>query len=209
MCSLRHRGQSRRRIRLCDLDGLFVGLLYEGGRASLGLRYRQDGASAENNNSGSIRFSRRRLRSAGDGTVYALARLQRTPTRGCRGGAFAISGGAAGGSRSGTSTRRKALVSGSFRRPLPRNTSSSWRAMYLRGHQNFQVYDKSSGNLVDERHVNSGSYGGVPAQKRYGDRRYEAVVTACASISPTARGVEIFLCEIERSRAQLRRYGRR
>ena len=35
------RGQSRRRIRLCDLDGLFVGLLYEGGRASLGLRYRQ------------------------------------------------------------------------------------------------------------------------------------------------------------------------
>ena len=29
------------------------------------------------------------------------------------------------------------------------------------GHQNFQVYDKSSGDLVDERHVNGGSYGGV------------------------------------------------
>ncbi len=56
------------------------------------------------------------------------------------------------------------------------------------GHQNFQVYDKSSGDLVDERHVNGGSYGGVlPLKKRHGDRRYGAAVTACASSSPTAR----------------------
>lgn len=96
-----------------------------------------------------------------DDTVYALAGFNE-PNKGAGGSAFyAVSGGAGGGSQvwhvnTGVNTSFRFLspaVTEKYLFIVARNVPS--------GHQNFQVYDKSSGDLVDERHVNGGSYGGV------------------------------------------------
>lgn len=120
----------------------------------------KDGASAVNN-SGSIRVQSPTPSVDEDGTVYALAGFNE-PNKSQGGSAFyAISGGAAGGSQiwytnTGVNTSFRFLspaVTEKYLFVVMRNAPS--------GHQNFQVYDKSSGSLVDERHVNGGSYGGV------------------------------------------------
>jgi len=165
----------------------------------------KDGASAENN-SGSIKVQSPTPSVDEDGTVYALAGFNE-PNKGAGGSAFyAVSGGAGGGSQvwhvnTGVNTSFRFLspaVTEKYLFIVARNVPS--------GHQNFQVYDKSSGDLVDERHVNGGSYGGVLlAQKRHGDRRYGRQ-SRHARLLPRRRGqVEILLREVERPRAQLRR----
>lgn len=120
----------------------------------------KDGASAENN-SGSIKVQSPTPSVDEDGTVYALAGFNE-PNKGAGGSAFyAVSGGAGGGSQvwhvnTGVNTSFRFLspaVTEKYLFIVARNVPS--------GHQNFQVYDKSSGDLVDERHVNGGSYGGV------------------------------------------------
>lgn len=120
----------------------------------------RDGASAANN-SGSIRVQSPTPSVGDDGTVYALAGFNE-PNKGQGGSAFyAISGGAAGGSQiwhtnTGVNTSFRFLSPAATEKYLfvvARNVPS--------GHQNFQVYDRASGSLVDERHVNGGSYGGV------------------------------------------------
>lgn len=120
----------------------------------------KDGASAENN-SGSIKVQSPTPSVDEDGTVYALAGFNE-PNKDAGGSAFyAVSGGAEGGSQvwhvnTGVNTSFRFLspaVTEKYLFIVARNVPS--------GHQNFQVYDKSSGDLVDERHVNGGSYGGV------------------------------------------------
>ena len=120
----------------------------------------KDGASAENN-SGSIKVQSPTPSVDEDGTVYALAGFNE-PNKDAGGSAFyAVSGGAGGGSQvwhvnTGVNTSFRFLspaVTEKYLFIVARNVPS--------GHQNFQVYDKSSGDLVDERHVNGGSYGGV------------------------------------------------
>lgn len=120
----------------------------------------RDGASAANN-SGSIRVQSPTPSVGDDGTVYALAGFNE-PNKSQGGSAFyAVTGGAGGGSQiwytnTGVNTSFRFLSPAVTEKHLfivARNVPS--------GHQNFQVYDRTSGSLVDERHVNGGSYGGV------------------------------------------------
>jgi len=199
------RGQPRRRVCLCDFDGLFAGLLHEGRRASLGLRHRQGrcvGREQQRFDQGAVadafgRRGRHGLRAGGLQRAEQGCGRQRVLRR---------------------QRRRRGRLAGlaceyGREHQLPVTLAGRHREISLHcgaqrafGASEFpglrQIVGRPGGRATRQRRLLRRR---AAAQKRHGDRRYGRQ-SRHARLLPRRRGqVEILLREVERPRAQLRR----